>query len=67
MSPITMLFFILIGMALSVHAGDLTLRELEQKINNLNKLEQNGERLQKELIILKDELETKNTDNWHLG
>ena len=67
MSPITVLFFILIGMALSVHADDLTLRELEQKINNLNKLEQNGERLQKELIILKDELETKNTDNWHLG
>ena len=51
---------ILVGMVFSAHAGDLTLRELEQKINNLDKLEQNVERLQQEVITLKGELETKN-------
>ena len=41
---------ILVRMVFSAHAGDLTLRELEQKINNLDKLEQNVERLQKEVM-----------------
>ena len=59
MSP-TMLLLILVGMVFNAHAGDLTLKELEQKINNLDKLEQNMERLQKEVITLKDEVETKN-------
>ena len=55
-----MLFFILVALVFSAHAGDLTLRELEQKINNLDKLEQNMERLENEVTSLKDELETKN-------
>ena len=55
-----MLFFILVALVYSAHAGDLTLRELEQKINNLDKLEQNMERLEKEFISMQDELETKN-------
>ena len=46
MSSTTMLpVLILVGMVFRAHAGDLTLRELEQKINNLDKLEQNVERL----------------------
>ena len=60
MSSTTMFpVLILAGMVFSAHAGDLTLRELEQKINNLNELEQNVERLQKEVTTLKGELETK--------
>ena len=51
---------ILVGMVFNAHAGDLTLRKLEQKINNLDKLEHNVERLQKEVTTLKGELETKN-------
>ena len=48
-------------MVLSAHAGDLTLRELEQKINNLDKLEQNMERLEKEVTSLKMNLKQKIT------
>ena len=59
MSSTTMLLLILGGMVFSAQAGDLTLKELEQKINNLDKLEQNVERLQKEVITLKGELEKK--------
>ena len=55
-----MLFFILVAIVFSAHAGDLTLRELEQKIINLDKLEHNMERLEKQVTSLKDELETKN-------
>ena len=55
-----LLVLILVGMVFSTHTGDLTLREFEQKINNLDKLEQDVERLQKKVTTLNDKLETRN-------
>lgn len=60
----TMLFYVLVGMALGARAGDprgdLTLRELEQKIDNLDELERSMEGMKKEVTVLENELETRN-------
>ena len=58
MSTTTVLLFISVGIMLGAKA-DLTLRELEQKINNLDKLERNFKWLVKEFSNLKDQLENR--------
>ena len=56
MSSATLVFWILVGMILGVKTETpaVTLREVEEKINSLGKLEQNVERLVKEFSNLEE-------------